>query len=283
MKMRTQIINFGMAGMALATLVAGVGFMTNRLLGSAIDATVITSVALQASQQADMMHDAVRGDTLLALVGSMRDNPGLIDEAEKDLAEHAGLFNDALVQMAALPIDAASREALEKTRPVVTKYIETAKQTLAATRTSPDVALAESDKFQTAFEVLGKEMAALSDSVRPKRSPAQPRSQRTGRHLAVGDPGGTRARDHGHGGTGALVRTAPDATRSPRPSKAAHRLADGDPHQPRDPHGQRRGRATAAGHPADPDQPGPHRVECPDQRRSGGPAPACRSPRATTT
>jgi len=30
MKMRTQILNFGLAGLALAALVAGVGFMTNR-------------------------------------------------------------------------------------------------------------------------------------------------------------------------------------------------------------------------------------------------------------
>ena len=165
MKMRTQILNFGLAGLALATLVAGVGFMTNRLLSSAIDATVMTGVALQASLQADMMHDAVRGDTQRALVGALRGDTGLIDEAEKDLADHAQNFNDTLAQLAALPIDAASRDALKKAVPLVTQYLETARQTLLATRTSQDQALAASDKFQEAFEVLEKEMAALSDSV----------------------------------------------------------------------------------------------------------------------
>jgi hypothetical protein len=48
---------------------------------------------------ADMMHDAVRGDGQLALLGALEQNPERIAEAEKGLTAHAAAFNDAIAKL----------------------------------------------------------------------------------------------------------------------------------------------------------------------------------------
>ncbi|WP_310463375.1 methyl-accepting chemotaxis protein [Sphaerotilus sp.] len=172
MKMRTQIISLGLAGTALAALVGGMGFLTNAKLGSAIDATVAAGLALHASQQADMMHDAVRGDAQLALVGALRSDPATIVQADKGLGDHAQVFHDAMAQLGTLVIDPASQEALKQTLPLVDKYLETARQTILSSKSDPQAALAASVRLQATFLELEVKMAALSDGI-----------EQTGHHL----------------------------------------------------------------------------------------------------
>jgi len=62
MKMRSQIIALGLAGVAAAAATGGIGLLSGRHLGGTIGDVIGTSQALQHSQEADMMHDAVRGD-----------------------------------------------------------------------------------------------------------------------------------------------------------------------------------------------------------------------------
>jgi methyl-accepting chemotaxis protein len=165
MKMRTQIISLGLAGTSLAALVGGMGFLTHAKLGHAIDSTVVVGTALQASQQADMMHDAVRGDTQLGLIGALRNDPAAIAEAEKGLAEHVRVFRDALARLDALAIDPDSREALKQAMPLVDQYADIAHQTLLASKADPQAATAAAARMQTSFLELETKMAALSDSI----------------------------------------------------------------------------------------------------------------------
>lgn len=166
MKMRTQIITLGMAGTALAMLVGGAGLITGTRLSTSLEDSVTASAALQASQRADMMHDAVRGDTLLGMVGALRADPAAIEEAQKELDSHSRAFREALTQLAALPLDDASRQALAKVDPLVVSYLDAARQTLQASRiTTPPSSSASTEQFQQAFEVLEHEMAALSQAI----------------------------------------------------------------------------------------------------------------------
>ena len=92
MKLRSQIIGFGLAGASLAALVGGIGLFSSYRLADAIDSAIQSGQALQASQEADMMHDAVRGDGQLALFGALQHSPERIDEAEKGLKDHKATF-----------------------------------------------------------------------------------------------------------------------------------------------------------------------------------------------
>ena len=165
MKLRTQIIGFGLVGSLLAGLAGGIGLFASSHLGGAIDEAIQASVALQTSQAADMMHDAVRGDAQLAILGAMEKNPAQVTEADKDLKEHAETFNKALAELKAMPLTAESRAALTKVQPLVQKYIASAALVVTASSTDVDAAQAGIPALQGAFSELEKEMEALSDTI----------------------------------------------------------------------------------------------------------------------
>ena len=96
MKLRNQILALGLVGVLMAGLVGGIGLSNANHLASAIENTTNTGLALQASQSADMMHDAVRGDVLLAMLGSLSKNEAQVSQAQKGLQEHAATFNKNL-------------------------------------------------------------------------------------------------------------------------------------------------------------------------------------------
>ena len=165
MKLRTQIIGFGLVGTLLAGLAGGIGLFASAHLGGALDDAIQASVALQTSQEADMMHDAVRGDAQLAILGAMEKTPAQITEADKGLKEHAETFNKALTELQAMPLAAESRAALTKVQPLVQKYIATAAQVVTASSTDVQAAQAAMPALQVAFSELEKEMEGLSDTI----------------------------------------------------------------------------------------------------------------------
>ena len=85
MKLRSQIITFGLAGALGAAMVGGIGIVASARLGEGLLASVQGASALQASQEADMMHDAIRGDAQLALLGALDHDPARIAEARDGL------------------------------------------------------------------------------------------------------------------------------------------------------------------------------------------------------
>jgi methyl-accepting chemotaxis protein len=165
LKLRTQILALGLAGAALATLVGGIGIVTSIQLGGSINDTVLASVALQSSQEADMMHDAIRGDAQLAYIGALENDKARIAEAEQGLKDHAETFTAALDKLQNLPLDAASRDAEAAARPLVTKYIEAAGWVVKAASRDVGAARAALPALQAAFTELEDKMAGLSDAI----------------------------------------------------------------------------------------------------------------------
>ena len=165
MKLRTQIIAFGLTGAALAAGTGGIGLIAVAGMGTAIEDSIQSGQALQTSQAADMMHDAIRGDGQLALFGALQKSPERIKEAEDGLATHVDTFSKALAKLAALPLSAESRAALVAAQPQVTAYFEAAQQVVKAARVDDKSAQKAVPALQTAFTELEKTMAALSDTI----------------------------------------------------------------------------------------------------------------------
>jgi methyl-accepting chemotaxis protein len=165
MKLRTQILGFGLAGTLLAGLTGGIGLYASSRLGGALDAAIHASVALQTSQEADMMHDAVRGDAQLAILGAMERKPAQIAEADKDLKEHSDTFNQALAELQAMPLTAESASALAKVQPLVKKYLAAAVRVVGASSADLQAAQASVPALQQAFSELEKEMETLSGTI----------------------------------------------------------------------------------------------------------------------
>jgi methyl-accepting chemotaxis protein len=165
MKLRNQVLGLGLLGVVLTALVGGAGLFNASRLSDAFDASINASLALSKSQEADMMHDAIRGDVLLTLFNAQKNNPTGMAEAEKGLKEHADNFAANIVAMQALPISAEVRELVAKAAPLVKVYVESAASIQALARKDLATAELEVPKFQKAFENLEVALEAQSEGV----------------------------------------------------------------------------------------------------------------------
>ncbi len=165
MKLRTQILALGAVGLIMTALVGGTGLLNANQLSKAFDNSINMGLALQKSQEADMMHDAIRGDVLLALLSGQTNDAAGLAEAQKDLLEHAATFVKAEEEMQALPISDTAKAITARVKPALKAYVEsaTAVQKLAAT--DAPAALAAVPGFQKAFKDLEDAMAEQSGAI----------------------------------------------------------------------------------------------------------------------
>jgi len=165
MKLRAQIITFGLTGALGACLVGGIGLAASHRLGLGLEGAVQAAAALQVSQQADMMHDAVRGDAQLALLGALERDQPRIAEARTGLTAHAEALRAALGKLSAAPLSDGGRTALAAVQAPVTAYLAAADQVVVAAATGADAARQASVGLQAAFADLEAKLAALSDAI----------------------------------------------------------------------------------------------------------------------
>ena len=165
MKLRTQILAVGLTGALFVGIVGAIGLLTTSRLGGDIEKTILAAQALHTSQSADMMHDAVRGDSQLALLGASEGDPARIAEAAKALKAHADTFNQELATLQTLPLSDTSRAALVAAQPVVKRYLEAAEQAIKNASGAKLAAQESANTVQTVFGELETMLAALSDSI----------------------------------------------------------------------------------------------------------------------
>jgi methyl-accepting chemotaxis protein len=165
MKLRSQVLGLGLVGIFAAAVAGGAAFFSEARLVNSFEQSVSTGLALQKSQEADMMHDAIRGDVLLALLSAQTNQPEGIVEAQKDLVEHSETFTKALAEMQALPISSAAKASMASIDTVLKSYVASAKQSQALAATDAAAALAAYPEFQKAFEVLEVALEKQSDII----------------------------------------------------------------------------------------------------------------------
>ena len=165
MKLRNQIVGLGLLGVLMTGLVGGAGLLNATRLSDAFDASINVSLALSKSQEADMMHDAIRGDVLLTLFNAQKSNDAGMAEAEKGLKEHADNFAANIESILALPVSPEVRALVAKSAPLVKAYAESAASIQKLARN--DIAAAELavPQFQKAFEDLEVALEAQSEGV----------------------------------------------------------------------------------------------------------------------
>jgi methyl-accepting chemotaxis protein len=166
MKLRTQIVAIGLAGVVSAALIGFVGIIAETRSAESLEQSVNLSHALQASQQADMMHDALRGDAQRALLGVLQNDASQVADVEKDLAEHAQNFDEAIGRLDTKALSDSTRKLVESTKPVVKEYIAAAQNMVEASKRDVNAAVATAPALQASFEKLEKQMATLSDSIK---------------------------------------------------------------------------------------------------------------------
>ncbi len=165
MKLHHQILGLGMVGVLAAAFVGGAGLLNAGSLANAFDNSINTGLALQKSQQADMMHDAIRGDVLLALLSAQTQDKAGLDEAKKDLVDHTEEFNKAIADMQALPLTPQAKTVVARVGPALKSYVAAAEQVQKLATTDAKAAQEGMADFQKAFKVLEGTMEEQSKAI----------------------------------------------------------------------------------------------------------------------
>lgn len=186
MKLRTQVLSLGLAAAVLSAGVGAIGLVASARLGHSIDAVLQSGQALQLSQVADMMHDAIRGDAQQALLGALEKNPDRIQEVDKDLKEHADNLTQSLSRLQSISLSRASADALASVQPVAARYLEAARSSVAAAKVDAATAQQQMPGFLAAFGGLEN---ADGQAVRVDRKKRRDDQHRGGTWAASTGPG----------------------------------------------------------------------------------------------
>jgi methyl-accepting chemotaxis protein len=145
-----------LAVFALITIQAlqGTGVRTQEVLAT----THITAEALEA----DMMHDAVRGDVLSALLSG---SGPLYQSAVSDLGEHSDTLRTILDEIGGEGLGSAVDAAVEKVRPDVEAYLQSAQQIVTAAGVDLATARAAYPRFAQAFSALEQSLPSVGQAV----------------------------------------------------------------------------------------------------------------------
>ncbi|MHA4870431.1 methyl-accepting chemotaxis protein [Duganella sp. PWIR1] len=162
-KQRLLLIN--LATLVFVSLVGLVGYYAVHVLDESMDAISTNSAAMKDQLQADQAHDALRADVLAARLAAEKNDPAEVKEVRQDTAEHIALFRKLIKDMDAANTDAEVRQAMEKVRPDVDRYLASAEEMVNLSLTNAAAAQAKFPAFMDSFRVLEKSMAALSDLI----------------------------------------------------------------------------------------------------------------------
>ena len=165
MKFRNQILFLGFLGLLMASLVGGIGLFNANRLTLAIDESQRMAMAMENSQEADMMHDAVRGDVLLALLSGLTKDASQLAEAESGLAEHAATFNKSLASLQATADTPDLKAMIGNTLPLVAQYLASAANIQKLAANDAAAAQAAAPEFQKLFAALETQMSKQSKAI----------------------------------------------------------------------------------------------------------------------
>ncbi|MCK9386810.1 MAG: methyl-accepting chemotaxis protein [Sulfuritalea sp.] len=174
MTIRTRIILFALFAIVLV-LASGVSsFVNSGKLKAGLADNANSTTALSNQMQADMMHDALRGDVQAALLAA-KSGGAIAKQAEilADLDEHTKRFNESLANIVKLPLDPQIREAVDSIRPVLADYLQLAQSVTRSAFTDAAAAERQLPKFLDAFKVLEGEMEKLSEKVEDNAAQAK--------------------------------------------------------------------------------------------------------------
>ncbi|MDO9236289.1 MAG: methyl-accepting chemotaxis protein [Aquabacterium sp.] len=165
MKLRTQILSYGLCGAVTAILVGAIGVWGGLAQSSAQNSMHTASTAALNSMDADMMHDAIRGDAMGALFASLTHNEAGMVNAQKDLHEHTLRFNKDLAEMQGKGLPPEIEKTIVETLASVKAYTDGAALLQKTALTDEVAAQALLPHFEQLFKQLEAHMEQLGASV----------------------------------------------------------------------------------------------------------------------
>ncbi|MBA1288267.1 methyl-accepting chemotaxis protein [Pseudomonas japonica] len=178
MKIRTKIIASGLITLFSVVLLSVIGTLCYQQIVAALKENETSLLAIRQHMQADMMHDAIRGDVLAALLTAPGDNQGAAAVRE-GFNEHAQSMRDSTRANAQAPLPAELSTALQSLPAQAERYIQSASALIDVAISDPTRAQPLRPAFNEAFEAMEASNEKLSDLIEANASASSERQTAT--------------------------------------------------------------------------------------------------------
>ncbi|MFG6413958.1 methyl-accepting chemotaxis protein [Roseateles sp. DC23W] len=162
---RQRLLALSLMGVAFVAIVGLVGYLALGTLSGTAASVARSNTALRAQLEADMMHDALRGDVLRAVLGGIKGNTAELVDVQKDIGEHTQEFRAHMTELKSLSLSPAITAAVAKTEGELNAYITSANEVVKLAGNDLAGAEARLPDFATAFKALETDMEELSDLI----------------------------------------------------------------------------------------------------------------------
>ncbi|RMH27138.1 MAG: methyl-accepting chemotaxis protein, partial [Planctomycetota bacterium] len=158
--LRPRLLAISALGMITVLTVSAISLRTIGTLGHDVELAARLSTMLRNQGDADMMHDALRGDVLLAMLA---ESPEDFEPVLADLDAHTAKFQESFSANEAIAEEPKIAAALTKAKPDVEAYISKAKELIVLAQEDREAAKAAMPSFYESFGELEGGMEAIAD------------------------------------------------------------------------------------------------------------------------
>lgn len=152
---------------AALIMIMGSGSIILKDINSALDKMEQGSNVIRNQMQADMMHDALRGDVLAAIkfAHDTKKDTAVQESIQKDLLEHSKQFEESFAKNEAFSIITPVKTEIMELKPVLARYLSSANRLTKLSFENPDAVNKEFDSFMEDFKLLEEKMEHLGDGL----------------------------------------------------------------------------------------------------------------------
>lgn len=137
------------------------------------------TTAVRAQMTVDMMHDAIHADVVTGLLAASQGKSDKKLGVIKEFEEHQNTLIDAYKKSQAGTLSPQTREIIQTTTPIVSRYLASAKNTIDKAFADPSTSEAEFAKFLQDFELLEKNLAEIGNKIELSADATQKAGEQT--------------------------------------------------------------------------------------------------------
>lgn len=164
MKLQTKFFIAGFFSAILVLCLVAVSQWAFSRKQSQIEAMDLVARITQRHMEGDMMHDAIRGDVLSAILARTQSNSGDIDVAAEELTSHYDNFKENLTSNQAENLPDEIKSVFNEALAALEEYNKSARQVILTTKQGYDYTSAYQD-FKEKFDVMEEENEAISEKI----------------------------------------------------------------------------------------------------------------------
>jgi methyl-accepting chemotaxis protein len=157
--LKMKFVVMASIGLALVVAVGWLALQGTSTLTAALHRTQNDSLVLSHHKESDMMHDALRGDVMAALLAQ---TPADQQATAEGLHEHTAKLREEIAANTRLTLTDTLRTALNDVGGPLEQYVEAAESIVATAATDQAAARAQFPAFIRAFEALEEKLGTIS-------------------------------------------------------------------------------------------------------------------------